>query len=96
MKQAGMVLLCLWVSFASAAKKLPDVEVSARIAADGDGTGYPARGKSKLEDAGCQECHGFDGLGQGPADGGAGKFAKLAGQYPDYMVKQIRDFRSGA
>lgn len=34
-------------------------------------------------------------MGQGPAVGGAGNFAKLAGQYPDYITKQIRDFRSG-
>lgn len=54
-----------------------------------------AAGKIKSEDNRCQECHGIDGNGQGPAVGGAGKFAKLAGQYPDYITKQIRDFRSG-
>lgn len=52
-------------------------------------------GKFKSEDSRCQECHGADGNGEGPAVGGAGKFAKLAGQYPDYITKQIRDFRSG-
>ncbi len=52
-------------------------------------------GKIKSEDNRCQECHGPDGNGQGPTTGAAGKFAKLAGQYPDYMVKQIREFRSG-
>ena len=52
-------------------------------------------GKFKSEDSRCQECHGPDGSGQGPATGAAGKFAKLAGQYPDYLTKQIRDFRSG-
>ena len=52
-------------------------------------------GKFKSEDNRCQECHGADGNGQGPATGAAGKFAKLAGQHPDYLTKQIRDFRSG-
>lgn len=54
-----------------------------------------AAGRSKSEDNRCQECHGPDGNGLGPAAGAAGKFAKLAGQYPDYMQKQIQDFRSG-
>lgn len=52
-------------------------------------------GKEKSEDNRCQECHGPDGNGQGPATGAAGKFAKLAGQYPDYITKQISEFRSG-
>ncbi|RZA07901.1 MAG: c-type cytochrome [Moraxellaceae bacterium] len=54
-----------------------------------------AAGKIKSEDNRCQECHGPDGNGQGPATGAAGKFAKLAGQSPDYMLKQIREFRTG-
>lgn len=58
--------------------------------------GDSAQGKIKSEDNRCQECHGPDGNGQGPATGAAGKFAKLAGQYPDYMLKQLREFRSGA
>jgi cytochrome c553 len=58
-------------------------------------SGDAQAGKFKSEDSRCQECHGADGNGQGPAVGGAGKFAKLAGQYPDYITKQIRDFRSG-
>lgn len=52
-------------------------------------------GKEKSEDNRCQECHGPDGNGQGPATGAAGKFAKLAGQYPDYITKQISEFRNG-
>lgn len=52
-------------------------------------------GKEKSEDNRCQECHGPDGNGQGPSTGAAGKFAKLAGQYPDYITKQISEFRSG-
>jgi len=51
-------------------------------------------GKVKSEDNGCQECHGATGNGQGPTKGAAGKFAKLAGQYPDYISKQIREFRT--
>jgi cytochrome c553 len=53
--------------------------------------GDAAAGRIKSESERCQECHGVDGNGNGES----GKFAKLAGQYPDYIVKQIRDFRSG-
>lgn len=49
-------------------------------------------GRVKSESERCQECHGADGNGNGQD----GKFAKLAGQYPAYIVKQLQDFRSGA
>ncbi|MGC3944555.1 MAG: c-type cytochrome [Chryseolinea sp.] len=54
--------------------------------------GNAALGKEKAESERCVECHGVDGNGVSAE----GKFAKLAGQYPDYILKQIRDFRSGA
>lgn len=49
-------------------------------------------GRIKSESERCQECHGADGNGNGQD----GKFARLAGQYPAYIVKQLQDFRSGA
>ena len=49
-------------------------------------------GRIKSESERCQECHGADGNGNGLD----GKFARLAGQYPAYIVKQLQDFRSGA
>jgi len=49
-------------------------------------------GRIKSESERCQECHGADGNGNGVD----GKFARLAGQYPAYIVKQLQDFRSGA
>ncbi len=52
-------------------------------------------GKDKSDAERCQECHGVDGNGQGPVNS-MGKFAKLAGQYPAYALKQLEDFRSGA
>ena len=53
-------------------------------------------GRLKSEAERCQECHGADGQGAGHPNGPEGKFAKLAGQHPAYILKQIRDFRSGA
>jgi cytochrome c553 len=58
--------------------------------------GDAAAGRDKAESERCQECHGPAGAG-GNVDGSAGgKFPRLAGQFPDYIVKQIHDFRSGA
>lgn len=60
--------------------------------------GDPAQGRIKVETERCQECHGADGhaIGIGEGVGSDGKFPKLAGQSVEYIVKQIRDFRSGA
>ena len=37
----------------------------------------------------CGECHGFEGAGNHI------KFPRLAGQKPEYIVKQLHDFREG-
>ena len=37
----------------------------------------------------CGECHGFNGAGNNI------KFPRLAGQKPEYIVKQLHDFRNG-
>ncbi|RYY76446.1 MAG: cytochrome c4 [Gammaproteobacteria bacterium] len=84
------LLLCLFSYACFAATPTPTKSIPVPAVA-----GDAEAGKLKSEDNRCQECHGPDGNGQGPATGAAGKFAKLAGQYPDYLTKQIRDFRSG-
>jgi cytochrome c553 len=92
---AILLLACLHgllATHAIAANKVPNTSKPVATSFAGD----IAAGKIKSEDNRCQECHGSDGNGLGPASGAAGKFAKLAGQYPDYMLKQIQDFRSGA
>lgn len=57
--------------------------------------GSAAAGRDKADSERCLECHSSIGPGQGYSEGTEGKFAKLAGQYPEYIVKQIEDFRSG-
>jgi cytochrome c553 len=52
-------------------------------------------GKEKADSERCIECHSSDPRLSGPDNGTGGKFAKLTGQAPDYLVKQIRNFRSG-
>lgn len=57
--------------------------------------GDAAAGKEKSDSQRCIECHGADAQRNVQTEGSAGTIAKLAGQAPEYMVKQIRDFRSG-
>lgn len=59
--------------------------------------GDPLAGKLKSEDERCQECHGHDGNAQDIEDGvgNIGKYPRLAGQLPSYILKQMRDFRNG-
>ena len=52
------------------------------------GAGDPVAGKNKI--AICQTCHGEDGNSTLP------NYPKLAGQYADYILKQVNDFKSGA
>ncbi len=49
--------------------------------------GDPVAGKDKA--AMCAGCHGDDG------NSFVADFPRLAGQYEDYIVKQVRDFQSG-
>lgn len=57
-------------------------------AASAASAGDPAAGSQKA--AACTACHGADGNSL------ADMWPKLAGQLPDYLVKQMRDFKSGA
>lgn len=52
-------------------------------------TGNPANGKAKA--AVCAGCHGPDGNG-----GADPSWPKLAGQFPEYLVTQLKAFKSGA
>lgn len=61
------------------------VTVGAWAATDGDAVA----GKAKA--AACASCHGADGNG-----GADPTWPKLAGQIPEYLVDQLKDFKSGA
>ena len=50
--------------------------------------GDPEAGKEKSRP--CAACHGPDGNSPAP------EFPKLAGQHYDYLVKTMRDYKSGA
>ena len=48
-----------------------------------------AAGQAKVKQV-CQACHGLDGNSQ------SADYPKLGGQYPDYLGKALRDYKSGA
>jgi len=50
--------------------------------------GDPAAGKEKSKP--CAACHGENGVSQAP------DFPKLAGQYYEYLVRALNDYKSGA
>jgi cytochrome c553 len=45
--------------------------------------------KKKVQEV-CAACHGVDGIAP------IAEYPKLAGQYPDYLAKALRDYKSGA
>ena len=47
-----------------------------------------AAGKAKATEV-CQACHGVDG------NSPTADFPKIGGQYPDYLAKSLRDYKSG-
>jgi len=60
----------------------------AAVAADPPPKGDPAKGRQVAAQV-CAACHGADGNSIGPAN------PKLAGQIPEYMTKQLLNFRPG-
>ncbi|MCX7258083.1 MAG: c-type cytochrome [Polaromonas sp.] len=89
---SACLLPCVMAAPAASKARVADAAPAKALPASGD----PALGREKADSERCMECHGVDGHGAGHANGPEGKFAKLAGQHPDYLLKQIRDFRSGA
>lgn len=53
-------------------------------------TGAIADGKAEYTNAGCTACHGVNGKSIAP------NYPNLAGQNAAYIVKQLKDFQSGA
>ena len=66
-----------------------EVSIPARQTVNGDPVGDPIKGKLLSEVERCQGCHGEDGNSSVPM------IPKLSGQRAEYIVKQIRDFKSG-
>jgi cytochrome c553 len=93
-----MASLAMSIATAAPAKGKASAASAVSPKAAAVATGDPVAGREKADSERCFECHGIDGngVGQPNPDGSVGRFAKLAGQYPGYVIKQIRDLRSGA
>jgi cytochrome c553 len=70
-------------------KKQLVIAAFAALAAQGTLAADVAAG-AKLADAQCAACHGKDG--KTPTDP---SYPKLAGQYPDYLLKALNDYHKG-
>jgi cytochrome c553 len=66
------------------------VAALAAFAAGGAAAADPAAG-ARIAEAQCSACHGKDG--KTPTDP---SYPKIAGQYPDYLLKALNDYHSGA
>jgi cytochrome c553 len=69
--------------------KLTIIALGVLLAASVQASGDAARGKQKAAQI-CAACHGADGLKPSAPDQPV-----LAGQYPDYLVQALRDYKSG-
>ncbi len=63
------------------------IAMAALTLACGAYAGDPAAGKEKSKV--CAACHGENGISQVP------DFPKLAGQYNDYLVRALSDYKAG-
>lgn len=81
-----VVLLGLALCYASCALAESSDHLSSALRI---GSGNVLLGKQKARSQNCQECHGNFGVSPSAAT------PKLAGQYADYLIKQLQDFQSG-
>jgi cytochrome c553 len=81
-------VLCVLLALQLSTRAESAVE-SAAVLEQRMGSGDPAQGKRKIKSENCQECHGEFGIGLAPSA------PKLAGQYADYVVKQLKNFQTG-
>ena len=66
-----------------------DRTLIAALAAGHASAADPEAGRKKAQEV-CAACHNMDGVSTIP------DYPKLAGQYPDYLAKALRDYKSGA
>jgi cytochrome c553 len=67
---------------------LPALLFAASLAAGQVAAADIEAGKKKAQEV-CAACHNMDGVST------IADYPKLAGQYPDYMAKALRDYQSG-
>jgi cytochrome c553 len=75
----------------TAVRLIPALALGAMLVPLGVSPGFAADGKALFTDKNCVACHGEDA--KTPLQEG---YPKLAGQGADYIVNQLKDFKSGA
>ena len=88
MKPAARVLTCLVVAFAGACAQAAETVAAPAVGAAAPVKVDPAKGAA-ISAAVCSACHTNDGSRGSPAN------PILQGQHPDYLVKQLTEFKSG-
>jgi cytochrome c553 len=63
------------------------LSISLMLLSGAQASGNPEAGRAKAADH-CAQCHGPQGLGNAT-------FPRLAGQYSDYLVKVLKDYKTG-
>lgn len=81
--------LCLALALLLVLSGLHARGVSADESVPRIGLGNPLLGKQKSDDGRCLECHGEQGLSEDS------RIPNHAGQYAGYLIKQLRNFKSG-
>lgn len=71
------------------ARSLTTLAVAAALVSASAAAADLEAGKKKVQEI-CAACHGIDGGTPTTPD-----YPKLAGQYPDYLSKALRDYKSG-
>jgi cytochrome c553 len=84
--ECGKNVMARWVTSAPTLRVL--VLAVAAIGASSAYAGDAAEGEKKA--ATCAACHGADGVSQIPTN------PILAGQYPSYLERALKDYRSGS
>ena len=87
-KRNSFIAISTFALFASV--KSIAVEGGPAVNSQRIGKGNPIVGKEKSDAGRCQECHGAEVISSDA------KIPNHAGQYADYLVKQLSDFQSGA
>lgn len=84
--ESRISLMARWIANTPSVPVL--VLALAAIGASGAHAGDAAEGEKKA--ATCAACHGADGVSQIPSN------PILAGQYPSYLERALKDYRSGS
>ena len=89
MKRIWIALLCMLALAWTAPVAAEEAHSAAGKGSDKSAQEIVNKGIPEAQVSACKTCHGKKGESRGPI------FPHLAGQYRDYMVQALKDYRSG-